>query len=88
MADEAPPPPLNVAERLKALGIIVPISEDDTIVEPKMITGNGPVGSRFRFGRFADGPRLNRQDCRRLIFFVHYVRDLTWMDLPEGRDGG
>ena len=83
-----PLPPIDVAARLQALGLInsegVPVErepcDDDTVNlhEAKWITGNGPEGNHWsrNRGRSRDGSgSLSDEDKRRLEFFCEKVRD-------------
>jgi hypothetical protein len=64
----APMPPLDVQARLTALGMIPPTAptaepehKDDTVVEPKAITGNGPTGPVDSRGRGGLTKRLEER---------------------------
>jgi hypothetical protein len=74
-----------MARRLKEMGLmsVTPLNDDppeerdETLVEPKMVTGNGPQGQNWsrNFGRFYRGvAELTEQDKRRLKFYVFAVR--------------
>lgn len=69
-------PPIDVTARLIALGLMPAIysedepHQDDDIIEPKMVTGDGPQGSPFGPGR---GPITPRFEAR-LLSYDRYVQ--------------
>ena len=70
-------PPIDVAARLKSLGLDRPMDEEphseDELVERKHITGTGPQGPKTGLGR---GPLL-ALDKKRLTFYCLKVRAIN-----------
>ncbi len=64
-------PEVDIEARLRQIGLVVVEHEPDTMVEPRMITGNGPQGATWGKGR---GKELTPADIRRLNFYTRYLR--------------
>lgn len=59
---------IDVPTRLRELGLMAPLEPvDETPVEPKMVTGNGPTGPSFGHGR----GELSKRDMNRLNYHVN-----------------
>jgi hypothetical protein len=68
------PPPLDVAARLEALGLIPPEREHtpEELVEPKMV-GDTPYSPNWR-NHAGDPGDLSEREKRRLEFYLYVVR--------------
>jgi hypothetical protein len=82
------PPPLDVTARMKALGLLQEDTgmediraehDDNTPVEPKMITGNGPEGKPDGKGR---GDLTYRQEMR-IMRWKAFILEIGGDDAPE-----
>ena len=61
----------SVSEKLQSLGLLPPDEVDDTVTllrEPKMVTGLGPQGKKWGWGRGESTPRF----LKRVLAFVEW----------------